>query len=110
EIVERVVGELRWPTQLSINAEKTRHSSKRGRRQVTGLVLTSDGLLGIGRQRKRCIRSLIHSAPSLSPAEKRQLAGLLAFARSVEPDFINALVLKFGPERIAEVQQMADEE
>jgi len=110
EIVHRVVRELRWPSQLSINAAKTRHSSKRGRRQVTGLVLRSDGLVGIGRRRKRCIRSLIHSAASLSPADKRQLAGLLAFARSVEPDFINALVLKFGPERIAEVQQMADEE
>jgi Reverse transcriptase (RNA-dependent DNA polymerase) len=103
EIVQRVVGELRWPSQLSINAEKTRHSSKRGRRQVTGLVLTSDGLIGIGRQRKRCIRSLIHSAPSFSSAEKRQLAGFLAFARSIEPDFINALVLKFDWALIAEI-------
>jgi hypothetical protein len=73
-------------------------------------VLKSDGAVGIGRPRKRFIRSLVHRAESLSGAERRKLAGLLAFARSVEPDFINALILKFGPERVADVQQMRDSE
>jgi RNA-directed DNA polymerase len=104
--VQAVLDGLRWPAQLVIREGKTRHSSKRGRRQVTGLVLKSDGAVGIGRQRKRFIRGLVHKAQSLSAAEKRQLAGLLAFARSVEPDFINALILKFGPERIADAQEM----
>jgi RNA-directed DNA polymerase len=108
--VQAVVEGLSWPRQLVIQQEKTRHSSKRGRRQVTGLVLKSDGAVGIGRHRKRFIRSLVHRAESLSGAERRKLAGLLAFARSVEPDFINALILKFGPERVADVQQMRDSE
>jgi len=68
--------------------------------------LRSDEVLGIGRKRKRYIRGLIHKFDLLPPSERRRLAGLLAFARSIEPDFINALIMKFGPERIAEAQQM----
>ena len=73
---------------------------------MTGLVLKSDGAVGIGRHRKRFIRGLIHKAASLQHTERRKLAGLIAFARSVEPDFVNALILKYGPEVIAEVQEM----
>ncbi len=105
-LVESVIRGLSYPGQLHIQPSKTRHSSKRGRRQVTGLVLKSDGTVGIGRHRKRFIRGLIHKVASLQPAERRELAGLIAFARSVEPDFVNALILKYGPERIAEVQEM----
>ena len=101
------MADLGCPAALAIKESKTRHSSRRGRRQVTGLVLRSDEAVGIGRKRKRYIRGLIHRFRSLPDLEKRRLAGLLAFARSIEPDFINALILKYGPERIGEVQQMS---
>jgi reverse transcriptase-like protein len=106
EAVRSIISEINCPNGLVINESKTRHSSKRGRRQVTGLVLRSDEAVGIGRQRKRYIRGLVHKFDSLGPTERRRLAGLIAFARSVEPDFINALIMKFGPDRIREAQQM----
>lgn len=108
DLVAAVIRNLRYPGSLVIKQTKTRHSSKKGRRQVTGLVLKSDNSVGVGRERKRYIRSLIHKLASLAPAQRRQLAGLLAFTRSIEPDFVNALILKFGPERIAEAQEMLD--
>jgi Reverse transcriptase (RNA-dependent DNA polymerase) len=106
EVVVSILATLDLPAALLIRESKTRHSSKRGRRQVTGLVLRSDDVIGIGRKRKRYIRGLIHKFDLLSPSERRRLSGLLAFARSIEPDFINALIMKFGPERIGEAQKM----
>jgi RNA-directed DNA polymerase len=106
QAVDSIVKKIGCPGALVINESKTRHSSKRGRRQVTGLVLKSDEAVGIGRHRKRYIRSLVHKFDSLNPVERRRLAGLIAFARSIEPDFMNALILKFGLERISEAQRM----
>ena len=45
--VTQVVAQLDCPANLRINAKKTRHSSKKGSRVVTGLVLTSDETLSI---------------------------------------------------------------
>jgi RNA-directed DNA polymerase len=103
--VEKIVRDLTLPARLQINLSKTRHSSKKGKRQVTGLVLSSEGTVGLGRKRKRYIRSLIFKYETLSEAQQRSLAGLVAFARSIEPDFINGLVLKFGSARINQVRQ-----
>lgn len=107
EVPERVSGILRGlelPAGLQLRADKTRHSSKKGRRQVTGLVLGSDSEVHLGRNRKRFIRRQIFRWESLSRDEQRTTAGLVAFAMSIEPDFINALVLKYGQERIAAVR------
>jgi RNA-directed DNA polymerase len=101
--VTLVVAGLAHPSQLKINVSKTRHSSMRGRRTVTGIILTSDGMLSLGRSRKRIVRSLVYKYSMLSEPERQSLRGWLAYCRSVEPEFINALVLKFGAERLREV-------
>jgi len=106
DLVKEILKSLGCPAGLAINDSKTRHSSKKGRRQITGLVLGSDGVVGVGRKRKRYIRSLIHSFDTLAPTERQRLAGLIAFTRSVEPDFINALIIKFGSNRIVQAQRM----
>jgi len=94
--VGKILKEIPLPSALQVNTSKTRHSSKKGRRQVTGLILSTANTVGIGRKRKRYIRSLIFKYDTLTDIEKSTLAGLLAFAKSIEPDFINALVLKYG--------------
>jgi RNA-directed DNA polymerase len=55
-----VISRLKFPTNLKINTAKTRYSSKRGARHVTGIVLGSDGRPHIGRNLKRKIRALVH--------------------------------------------------
>ncbi len=102
--VGRILEEIPLPSALQVNTSKTRHSSKRGRRQVTGLILSTANTVGIGRKRKRYIRSLIFKYDTLTDIEKSTLAGLLAFAKSIEPDFINALVLKYGFSLVSQVR------
>ena len=104
EVVKTVEG-VALPANLKVNHEKTRHLSRRGRRIVTGIVLGSGGELSIGRGRKRYIRSLIHRYDDLEPKQREHLAGLLAFAKSIEPDFINALILKYGVDRMEAVRR-----
>jgi RNA-directed DNA polymerase len=102
--VGKILEGIPLPSALQVNASKTRHSSKKGRRQVTGLVLSTANTVGIGRKRKRYIRSLIFKYDTLTDKEKSTLAGLLAFAKSIEPDFINALVLKYGSPLLSQVR------
>lgn len=86
--VRSLLDNLPYP-RLAINEAKTVHASRAGRRVVTGLVLTPEGLVSIGRERKRLIRALYHRSLSgqLDPKQLQQLAGLMAFAEGVEPGF-----------------------
>jgi RNA-directed DNA polymerase len=90
------VSDLKLPSNLKINGSKTRHSSKRGARRVTGIVLGSDGKPYIGRKLKRKIRALVHQLDSLDGSAKASLAGMIAYARGFDPQFINQLILKYG--------------
>jgi RNA-directed DNA polymerase len=100
-LIAEILSQLPYPTGLRLNRDKTRHSSKRGLRRVTGLVLGSDGRVSLGRGRKRFIRRQIHKLETLTPTDRQRLAGLIAFAMDVEPDIVNSLVLKYGPRRVA---------
>jgi RNA-directed DNA polymerase len=98
--VSAIVQARNHPQLLTVNVSKTRHSSRRGRRVVTGIVITPEGGLSLGRKVKRRIRSQIHNLGTLSAPELSSLRGRLAYSRSVEPDFINRLILKFGAARV----------
>ncbi len=102
--VSQIVEALECPGDLRVNRKKTWHSSKKGRRAVTGLVLGSDDGLSIGRHRKRLIRSLVFRWEALDEAQKVSLAGTLAWCKSVEPDFLNRLVWKYGADRVRRAQ------
>jgi RNA-directed DNA polymerase len=98
--VAAILSEIPYPSKLALNKTKVFHSSQRGRRVVTGIVLTSCGEISLGRERKRLVQAMIHRWERLSGSEKASLAGLLAYCRSVEPDFINRLVLKYDVDRV----------
>lgn len=94
--VASVTAALRFPAGLSLNKAKTRHSSKKGARRVTGIVLGSDGHTYIGRDLKRRIRAMLHTYATLSPDERATLKGLLGYATGLDPDFKNSLIMKYG--------------
>ena len=83
---------------LALNQHKTVFTSKKRRRLITGLVLTSDGRLSVGRAKKRSIRTLIYlySKGKLDPGQVSYLRGYLAFLYSIEPDFLARIRIKFG--------------
>jgi RNA-directed DNA polymerase len=94
--IASVVAALKFPAGLSLNTAKTRHSSKKGARRVTGIVLGSDGQTYIGRDLKRRIRAMLHTYAALSPDECERLKGLLGYATGLDPDFKNSLITKYG--------------
>lgn len=91
-----ILTTIRVPAHLKLNPAKERHSSKKGRRQVTGIVLSSDGRAVLGRHRKRFIRRQVHQFDRLSAPDKASLRGHISFAADVEANFINELILKYG--------------
>jgi hypothetical protein len=92
----------------STNPKLTFNEKKRGlyhrgqRRMVTGLVITPQMKVSIGRERKRRISSLLHksSLGQLDTEDRGLLKGLLGFSLSVEPAFVERLRAKYGSEAV----------
>ena len=97
--VKTAVAKLTLPGTLRINDTKTRHSSKKGARRVTGIVLGSDGIVYVGRHLKREVRSQVYKLDSLAPKDRARLAGMISYITGFDPEFMNALVLKYGHPR-----------
>ena len=104
--VEKVLNALAVPENLLLNKAKTKHSSRRGRRIVTGIVLGSDGQIYVGRRLKRRIRALIHQYSKLDVNQRKSLAGLISYVQGIDPGFVNSLIKKYGFEivRVARTQ------
>lgn len=107
---DTVTSLLKFEASLKVAIEKgagfklTFNDEKRGlygpgeRHMVTGLVLTPDGKVSIGRDRKREISALIHQF-SLSKqviTQSLRTRGLLAFAMSADPAFVESMTSKYG--------------
>lgn len=85
---------------LKLNHKKSAYLSRKYKRSITGLVITPDGKLSIGRGRKRMIKAQIHKfrLGKLTSEEMGELRGLLAFTNGVEPGFLISLARKYGEE------------
>lgn len=104
ELVQQVTTKLAEHTRprLALNPRKTLLMSRKGRRFVTGLFITSDGNVSIGREHKRRIRGLlfrrIHG--KLDDKQRASLQGWLAHILDVEPEFLNNLCQKYSSEQV----------
>lgn len=83
---------------IRINSTKTIFSSKAHNRHVTGITLTNNNSLSIGRERKRKIISAVHhyKLGRLNEDEIIKLKGYLSFAFYIEPNFKYMLINKYG--------------
>jgi RNA-directed DNA polymerase len=93
---------------LRINEKKVVFTSKKRRVRVTGLVISSEGRISVGRAVKRRIRAQIYQyrLGNLSPEDGSYLSGYLAYTKTVEPSFITALERKYTTEVIMEIQRL----
>lgn len=101
KILRDVMREVGTPN-ITINEKKTVLVTPKYHRQVTGLVLTLDGRVSLGRVRKRNIRAAIHRF-KLGQLDRRaqvNLAGTLAFAKDVEPEFFTRMERVYGKDTI----------
>jgi len=101
DITCNILHDISYP-KLELNTEKTIFSSKANKRIVTGLVLANDGKVSIGRNKKRLIRSQIYrfTKDLLDESEKDLLRGMISYVKSVEPEFVNRMKIKYGPLKI----------
>lgn len=106
KILRSVLFNLTLP-RLTINRDKTVLATPKFHRQVTGLVLTLDGRVSLGRDRKRTLRAALHhyTLGKLDKAQLVRLAGLMAFARDVEPEFYTRMELAYGRDVLATLKR-----
>ncbi|MGE4439512.1 retron St85 family RNA-directed DNA polymerase [Achromobacter sp.] len=99
QFVTRVLAETASP-KLRLNAEKTVETSKKRGRRVTGLSISTESKISIGRDKKRDLRVLVHrfTKGELNANEIQKLRGYFAFLRSVEPEHLDRLAKSFGVE------------
>ena len=102
--VQPMLDGLSYPHGFKVNNKKTRHSSKRGCRRVTGIVLGSDNKAYVGRKLKRYVRSLVYNFDSLNGPQKASLAGYISYIIGFDRPFLNSLILKFGHRLVAEAR------
>lgn len=109
ELVENIEGMLEGmkSPNLILNKKKTVFTSRRHKRMVLGLVLTDEKGVSIGRKQKRAIKSLIfrYIKGALALEHITYLRGYLAFARSVEPEFLKRLDRKYGAGTVAGIME-----
>ena len=107
EEVFNICRKLRSP-RLIINQAKTVRVSKKTTRRITGLVITNDGKVSLGRNVKRRIRASVHHflIGRLSTEEGLRLRGMLAYVKSVEPEFLVRLRKSYGSAVIRKIQTL----
>lgn len=99
KIVSDLLYEL-YNDNIKINKDKTVFSSRGHNRHVTGVTLSNDGLLSIGREKKRKLSSFLHYyiTGKLDKKEIDKLKGELSFSFYIEPSFKDRLIKKYGRE------------
>ena len=95
---------------IKINTLKTVFTSKAHNRHVTGVTLTNEGGLSIGRERKRLISSMVHKSTfnTLTIEEASHLLGLLSYATHIEPKFRDRIVKKYGVSALINIKLRAN--
>jgi len=99
--IQETLQNILYP-KLTLHPEKTIHLSKKFQRRITGVIISNEGRLSIGRDRKRLISALIHrfSLSELQDQEIHNLQGLLGFAADIEPDFVLRMRKKYDSKLI----------
>ncbi|HCO2129088.1 TPA: RNA-directed DNA polymerase, partial [Escherichia coli] len=82
-------------------------TSRKFNRHVTGVTITTDGYLSLGRDRKRLLRSKIHYyvCGVLSEKEILTLKGELGYAKFIEHKFFASMIKKYGDDVISEISK-----
>lgn len=94
-MIEKAISDADYPN-VSINKKKTIHASRASNRTVTGVVITPNGSLSAGRDRKRLVMAMHHrmTLNLLNDEQKEELEGLINFIEHIEPGFRGRLLRK----------------
>ncbi|SDZ55303.1 retron St85 family RNA-directed DNA polymerase [Pseudomonas salomonii] len=104
--LKQTLKDIKHPS-LVLNEKKTIHLSRKHQRRITGLVLSNDGSISLGREKKRLISVMIHHylLQKLDEKDVPILQGLLGFAKDAEPLFVSRMRAKYGSFAISEIMR-----
>lgn len=88
---------------FELNTAKTHCSGKGNRRRVTGVYLTSEGSLSIGKKRKLDLKNKLYKYLMYHEGDGDEILGLLFFCKQVDPEFFNRMVAKYADYGIASI-------
>lgn len=90
---------------LFLNEGKTVNVSKKNKRSLVGIVLSNEGVISIGRDKKRLIRATLHKASQglLTEKQLEKLKGHLSYYINIDRDFVYSLVGKYGFGSVSQV-------
>ncbi|MGI9887815.1 retron St85 family RNA-directed DNA polymerase [Vibrio chagasii] len=96
---------------LNLNHNKTRLVSKGRSRRVTGVILSNEGKISVGRLKRRRARTLLHllKMDKLDEQLTIELHSHLSFIKNIEPDFYDALLEKNGNELFKKLNKLFGE-
>lgn len=81
-----------YPSSLKLNSKKTVNVSKKERRFLTGLVLSNEGTVSLGRDKKRFIRAQAHNFSKnfslYDELSRNKIKGMLLFCFSIDKAFV----------------------
>lgn len=99
--IRKILSSLRYP-KILLNDKKSVSISHKNRVTITGLNVTHDGNVSLGRDKKKMISSMVHRLVNekLSVEEKRRLWGWLSYIKDVERPFYERLEVRYGSEMI----------
>ena len=92
-VVEGLLSEIG----LVINEDKTWFQSKKSQRRITGLIITDDGNVSIGREKRSYIKKMIYDRIINGNGDVETVLGHLAFLKDIEPGTYNRLLIKYTP-------------
>jgi RNA-directed DNA polymerase len=97
EFVIKLVARYDSPC-LAINEKKTRIVGRGRSQRVTGIVLTQDGEVSVGRTLRKRVRGMLHlySRKLLKQKDIPYLHGMISHIRSVESDFFSSMLELHG--------------
>lgn len=100
-------GVIEGPGVFNLNEEKSRFLDKGMRRSVTGVVITNDGNLSIGRNRRRRLEARLHNYVIKNEDDDiNVLRGELAFFKMIDPTGFQRLANKFGESKRAHLARL----
>lgn len=81
---------------FKINQKKTRFSSVKNRRKVTGLIITTDSQVSIGTEKRKLIRKMVYDKLIHGRGDSNQILGYLSFLKDIEPHTYNNIIIKYS--------------
>ena len=108
--IRKLLQKISYPSNLQINNKKTLYMSKKGRRQITGLYITPNGKISIGRNKKNYIKKLLRDYEKGKYQEKKQhIQGYLCFIKSIERELWNRLYNKYKKDDFSKLDELFDD-